>query len=66
MTNLKPLNRSNKPFIQISATFNLSSSLNNGFRPQIGIALGLTLLKMYRDALKKRWEVNGCLLVDCF
>jgi DNA polymerase III subunit delta' len=45
---------------------NLSSSLKIGFRPLISRELRLTLLKMYRDTLKKRWEVNGCLLADCF
>ena len=43
---------------------NLSSIIKIGFRPLRNNELLITLLKMYRDTLRKGYEVNRCLSAE--
>ena len=48
----------------LGGTINLSSIIKIGFRPLINNELLITLLKMYRDTLRKCYEVNRCLSAE--
>ena len=48
----------------LGGTINLSSIIKIGFRPLRKNELLITLLKMYRDTLRKGYEVNRCLSAE--
>ena len=48
----------------LGGTINLSSIIKIGFRPLRNNELLITLLKMYRDTLRKGYEVNRCLSAE--